>query len=34
LLSEPKYADPVVQAYGIKPHWYHLLELRSEERPA
>lgn len=28
LVSEPKYADPVVQAYGIKPHWYHLLELR------
>ena len=29
LVSEPKYADPVVQAYGIKPHWYHLLELKA-----
>ena len=29
MVSEPKYADPVVQAYGIKPHWYHLLELKA-----
>ncbi|MBC8036233.1 MAG: putative sugar O-methyltransferase [Rhizobiales bacterium] len=29
LVSEPKYADPVVQTYGIKPHWYHLLELQA-----
>jgi SAM-dependent methyltransferase len=27
-LREPRYADPIVQKYGIDPVWLHLFELR------
>ncbi|MGC2172332.1 MAG: putative sugar O-methyltransferase [Candidatus Sulfotelmatobacter sp.] len=26
--KEPKFTDPVVQEYGLKPGWHHLLELQ------
>ncbi len=29
VLKEPKFADPVVQEWGLMPTWYHLLELRA-----
>jgi hypothetical protein len=28
VLKEPKFADPVVQKYGLEPTWHHLLEFR------
>jgi hypothetical protein len=29
VVKAPKYADPVVQRYGVQPTWYYLFESRE-----